>query len=389
MRRGSFTAAFALAAVLALLPAEAQQDHEVAIVRSTFRVDAAQTAYWSFKIPTYVVDGRIAGNAMAAGGAGNDIRLLVMTEQQFQLWQLNRQTQSLFDSGQRRSVVLSVRVNDPGTYYVVFDNRFSLVSPKNVSADVRFVYKGIDTNRAEDVKRQVSERAHRIARIMERLVPPLQAAERQMGTHQIRTPLYFGIQNDPTLNAFADWSRRLIVVNRGTLEYVETLQTEQDGDDVLAGVLAHELAHVFYRHSFGNQAGQAQEAIIAGGAGMILINPAVGLLAGAFAYDQNLRYDRMQEAEADLLGIRLACAAGFDAAGLLVFMRRLNEPGSQMSFLQNHPSPARRVEYLEQEVGKLSCPTRAKEVETRTDPRGPVSCPPGTYWTGKGCTSRP
>jgi len=133
--------AFVLGSLLTLSPVEAQQDRESPIVRSAFRVDPAKAAYWSFKVPTYVVDGRIAGNALAAGGAGNDIRVLVLTERQFQLWQQNQPIQGLFDSGQRRSVVLSVRVSDPGTYFVVFDNRFSLVSPKNISADIRFVHK--------------------------------------------------------------------------------------------------------------------------------------------------------------------------------------------------------------------------------------------------------
>src|SRR6266404_1125844 len=381
MRRGS-SLFLALALVLgnqsSPLPAEAQQDREIPVVRSTFKVDPAKAAYWSFKIPTYVMDGRIAGNALAAGGAGNDIRVLVLTERQFQLWQQNQPIQGLFDSGQRRSVVLSVRVSDPGTYFVVFDNRFSLVSPKNVSADIRFVHKGVDTGRADEVKRQVSERAQRVASIMGRLVPPLQAAEREMGTHQVQTPLYFRILDDPQLNAFAMWPKRLIVVTTGTLNYVESLPTEQAGDDVLAGVLAHELAHIFYRHSFGNEAGQAQETVAAGGAGAILINPAVGLLVAAVAFDRNLRYDRMQETEADLLGVRLACSAGLDANGLLVFMMRLNELGPQMSFLSNHPSPAQRTEYLRREVGKLSCSVRVSEPEARSADTQ-VSCSPGTY----------
>jgi len=222
---------------------------------------------------------------------------------------------------------------------------------------------------------------------MWRLVPPLKAAERQMGTHQVQTPLYFRIQDDSQLNAFAQWQRRLIVVTTGTLDYIESLPTEQEGDDILAGVLAHELGHIFYRHSFGNESGQAKETVIAGGAGAILINPAVGLLVAAVAFDRNLRYDRMQETEADLLGIRLACAAGFDATGLLAFMKRLNELGPQLSFLSNHPSPAQRTEYLRWEVAKLSCPVRASEAEARSDADTQVNCPAGTFWTGQGCTS--
>ena len=130
----------------------AQEQTEVPVVRGTFRAEASKAPYFQFKLPTYYRDGRIVGNALVSGGSGNDIRVLLLTEQQFQAWFV--EPAPLYDSGRRQSVVLSVPVSDPGTYYILFDNTFSAVSSKNVQADIRFLHRGVDTNRAAEMERR-------------------------------------------------------------------------------------------------------------------------------------------------------------------------------------------------------------------------------------------
>src|SRR5207244_1770557 len=73
---------FGVLTVLSLV--HAQEQAEVPVVRGTFRAEAGEAPYFQFKLPTYYRDGRIVGNALASGGSGNDIRVLVLTEQQFQ-----------------------------------------------------------------------------------------------------------------------------------------------------------------------------------------------------------------------------------------------------------------------------------------------------------------
>jgi TonB family protein len=54
----------------------------------------------------------------------------------------------------------------------------------------------------------------------------------------------------------------------------------------------------------------------------------------------------MEEKEADLLGIQLACDAGYDPTGSLILMQRFAKEGSNIEFLSTHPSPLNREEYL-------------------------------------------
>lgn len=329
-----------------------------AIVPARVTVPAGRMTYWPVKIG-YVKDGRIAGNAMAAGGAGNDIRVLILTEPQLRAMTAGqRLAQPFYDSGKRRSVVLSVPVSEPGTYYVVFDNTFSMVSPKDVSTDLRLLHRGADTERVQELRRQATEREQRIGAILGKMVRVLQAKERELGTRQIQTPIYIAVSRDTAPNAYAAWQRRIVGVTAGTMALVESLPQE-DGDNLLAGVLGHELAHIFYRHSSGNAQLEQRDAAVAGAAGALMIHPVVGIAVGVLAMDTQKAYDRMEETEADKLGIRLACAAGYDPNGAVVFHRILEQRGlANGGFLKTHPRTHDRVVSLSADAQGLRCPQR-------------------------------
>src|SRR5213592_1625084 len=152
MRRVASGVVLVFGVLIVLSFVHAQEQAEVPVVRGTFRAEAGQAPYFQFKLSTYYRDGRIVGNALASCGSGNDIRVLLLTAQQFQAWDV--WPSPLYDSGRRQSVVLSVSVSDSGTYYILFDNTFSAVSSKNVQADIRFLHRGVDTSRAAEMKRQ-------------------------------------------------------------------------------------------------------------------------------------------------------------------------------------------------------------------------------------------
>jgi hypothetical protein len=150
IRRLTCGIALALAALATPRAVHAQEPSEFTVVRSTFRVEPGKASRFKFTLPAYYRDGRIAGNALADGGWRDDIRVLILTARQFEAWAHDAKSETLFNSGPRRSVVLSVPVTDPGTYYVVFDNRFSTLSAKRVQADIRFVHGSADSAPEED-----------------------------------------------------------------------------------------------------------------------------------------------------------------------------------------------------------------------------------------------
>lgn len=108
----------------------------------------------------------------------------------------------------------------------------------------------------------------------------------------------------------------------------------------IAGVLAHELAHVRLRHV-------TQKMVRSAGLGLVvsmLTGDASGLAAGALHALVGLSYSRGDEAEADREGLAMLHAAGISGAGMESFFRRMaeREGTGGWSFLSTHPDSATR-----------------------------------------------
>jgi predicted Zn-dependent protease len=162
---------------------------------------------------------------------------------------------------------------------------------------------------------------------------------------------YFRIVNASDINAFA-LPGGPMYVNRGMIEAART-----EGE--MAGVMAHELAHVALRHGTA-QATKAQKysilAGVAGIAGAILGGPAVGQIGQAAVGAYFLKFSREYETEADILGAQIMARAGYDPRDLANMFQTIerNSSGSGApEFLSSHPSPANRYARINQEAAML------------------------------------
>jgi len=294
--------------------------HEEVLFAGPVQVPAGKVYPLTFTTRANYRNARIAGSVQASGGAGNDIRVLVLKGQSV-----------VYDSGRRRSVVLSVDFSEPGQYTLVFDNRFSLVSPKVVSGAISLVHWGVDVERTAADQQATALHYEQASRVLQRLFAALKSDESVWGTHQLFALPSIRLVNDRSFNAGAIWPANTIQVNKGVFALID--RAGEKGDDVLAALLAHELSHIFYRHS--DRAS----------------------MQGAKGFGDELRgvtaLDRIQEKEADILGARLACQAGFDPQGIVILARTLAALDPTASnFMKNHPSGVERVNYLQAEAAK-------------------------------------
>lgn len=274
---------------------------------------------------------RIAGNVQAQGGTGNDIRVLVIKGQSL-----------VYDSGRRRSVVMSVDCSEPGQYVLLFDNTFSIVSPKVVSGTISLVHWGIDTEKNAADKEEATARYAQVFTVIQRLYAAVKSSERTLGTNQLTAVPAIRLNYDMSINAAANWTTNTIQVNRGLFRLTD--QAGDKGQDVLAATLAHELSHIFYRHPGYGSSTQGAKGLF-------------DELRGVTALD------RVQEKEADILGIRVACIAGYDPQGMLILMQVFAKlDGSAGSFMKNHPAGIERFNYLQGEV------SRCTSFQTRQSP---------------------
>ena len=170
-------------------------------------------------------------------------------------------------------------------------------------------------------------------------------------------PYSYKAVNDRSINAFALPGGN-IYINRGIIEAA-------DNEAQLAGVMAHETAHVALRHGT-NQASKASAAnlplaILGGLLGSESTGAALAQLGAGFTVNSILlRYSRDAESQADLMGTQMLADAGYDPRAMGQFFQKLqaqNPGGSGPAFFNSHPSPERRVEKVNEEAAKLRSST--------------------------------
>ena len=159
------------------------------------------------------------------------------------------------------------------------------------------------------------------------------------------------VQSDQ-VNAFALPGGQ-IVVYTGLLK--KATRPEQ-----VAGVLAHEIAHVTRRHGLQGLAGQVGVMV-----GLqILVGDLSGLagLAGQGAMTAILNgYSRDKEREADAEGLRMLMAAGIDPQGLPEFFELLkgekaSEIPGMLTWMSTHPGHDERIANLKAQIAAAPAP---------------------------------
>ena len=194
-----------------------------------------------------------------------------------------------------------------------------------------------------------------------RLVEYVQAIGTRLVQATGRTDIawQWSVADEGDANAFAlpgGW----VYVTRGLLALTNR-------EDELAGVIAHEMAHVTERHAAKEVATATPLAVLFGVPGSLLgmVSPSLGgMIGGAGRVVSGFTlapYSREQEREADRLGIAAAARAGWDPSALAGFLKALERAETpaegtpkRSSFFATHPSTPDRVANIEAVARSLS-----------------------------------
>lgn len=196
---------------------------------------------------------------------------------------------------------------------------------------------------------QYDERAQMVTRVGNRIQ---QAVETYMQQNNMSKELKnfnwdYNTINDPTVNAWCMPGGK-VVVYTGLLPYTQN-------ENALAVVMGHEIAHAIARH--GNE--RMSQALLINLGGMILQDALKEkktetqvIFLGLYIVGSNLALalpnSRMQESEADKLGLIFAAMAGYDPAEAIPFWQRMsaNNKIKVPEFLSTHPSDETRIKKL-------------------------------------------
>ncbi|MEK7722924.1 MAG: emp24/gp25L/p24 family protein, partial [Acidobacteriota bacterium] len=112
------------------------QNHQ--IVSQAFSLKAGEFMSYKFTIPKNSGSGTVSGNFVATGGS-NDIYVVVTNEAGVTNIKSGNNYKSYYNSGKVTTDNLNISLS-PGTYYIVFSNIHSMMTPKAVNADINVVY---------------------------------------------------------------------------------------------------------------------------------------------------------------------------------------------------------------------------------------------------------
>jgi len=195
---------------------------------------------------------------------------------------------------------------------------------------------------------------------------------RQLGQKLVATippqyswPFEFHVVAQSEINAFALPGGPMFV-NIGTI-------THAANEAQLAGVMAHEMSHVYMQHS-AKQAGKAQTTgVIAGIAGAVLGGTVGGGAGGLVnqlgqmgiqmgAQGLMLKYSRHDESQADSVGAIILYKAGYDPQAMADFFSTLQAESGKVppQWLSDHPNPGNRQAAIQKEIS----PWQAKHYQT-------------------------
>jgi predicted Zn-dependent protease len=179
-------------------------------------------------------------------------------------------------------------------------------------------------------------------------------------------------EQDDSINAFALPGGN-IGVYTGLLEVTENR-------DQLAAVISHEVAHVTADHSnaristnYATRFGlSVLDAFIGGGSAQG--NQIMSLLGLGAQVGVLLPYNRAQETEADVLGLKYMAEAGFDPRQSVELWRNMARAGGggPPEFLSTHPSGDTRISTLKRHMPEaVQLYRRARSAGKRPDCRPP------------------
>jgi predicted Zn-dependent protease len=163
-------------------------------------------------------------------------------------------------------------------------------------------------------------------------------------------PYQFHVIEEKDINAFA-LPGGPIFLNIGTI-------LAADNEAELAGVMSHEMSHVYMQHSLK----QASKESLAQGL-LGIVSGVLGAKGGAVASLARvglqfgvgtlfLKYSREDEAQADAVGAIIMYKTGYEPRSLALFFQKLEQEGGVRGpqFLSDHPNPGNRVAAVEKEI---------------------------------------
>jgi predicted Zn-dependent protease len=248
------------------------------------------------------------------------------------------------------SLTLAIVLSVPSAVFARDDKEKDpdAIGDRNVSGKVNFY----SLEKEIALGKQLAQQVERQSKVIND--PVVSEYVNRIGQNLVRNsdakvPFTIKVIEDPSVNAFA---------LPGGFFFVQTgCILNADNEAELAGVMAHEIAHVAARHGTRNatrgeiaQLGMIPLIFMGGYAAYGIYEASSFLVPMAF-----LKFNRTEEAEADYLGEQYMYKTGYDPTALVDFFEKVEtlekrKPGTMAKVFSTHPPTDDRIQKSQKEI---------------------------------------
>ncbi len=118
-----------------------KKSHSIPLVNQGITINQLGYSFFKLEVPAKASSVEFHGNFTASGGAGNMIEAFLFSENGYESWQRQQYASPFYRSGRVSMDQMDAELpSGPGTYYLVFNNKFSELTPKTIHVEAKLTY---------------------------------------------------------------------------------------------------------------------------------------------------------------------------------------------------------------------------------------------------------
>ena len=135
-RIGSLLCSFVLLGSLLAAQENVSFESGKPVCEAAFTIPAHSFKTCNFSVRDGQERTQLVGHFSATGGPHNSIEVWVMNDDEFVNWRNHHPVKALYNSRRVTQGTVKIPLSDPGMYHVVFNNDFSVLTPKAVEVQL-------------------------------------------------------------------------------------------------------------------------------------------------------------------------------------------------------------------------------------------------------------
>lgn len=118
-----------------------KKPHNIPVSSEAVTINQLGYSYFKLDVPAKASSVMLKGSFIASGGVGNTIEAFIFSETDYVNWQNRHASTPFYSSGRVTMGAIDLELPvGAGSYYLVFNNKFSVLAPKTVRVDAALTY---------------------------------------------------------------------------------------------------------------------------------------------------------------------------------------------------------------------------------------------------------